>query len=371
MFKYTNKIRIVIFLPNFSFGGASESLFKLIKFLSKNNFSILVISIGKNHYKSRLEELNCKIIELNSKRTIFSIFKIRKILKNEIKIHYKKIIFLSNIHYANVISIISSWKLKNLKIILTERSSLSELHISKDFISLIKNKIIFLLASIFYRYSDLIVTNSEYEKKYILKNFNIKKILTIHPPSIEKVLPVKNKTKLKQKLNIIYVGRLSKEKGIFIILEALNKIKNKKKFNLKIYGDGKERNDIQKKIIDYNLKKNVYLCGNEISKSKIFKNADLFLNASLFEGLPNALVQSINYNVYPICSRSPGGNIEVIKNGKFGVSFKTNDPIDLSKKIIKYDFKKNTYDHKLKIKHLIKFSERYSNKMYLKILKKI
>ena len=62
------------------------------------------------------------------------------------------------------------------------------------------------------------------------------------------------------------------------------------------------------------------LCLNlviKISKYKIFKNADLFINASLWEGLPNALVQSINYNVYPICSDAPGGNLEVIKNGEF------------------------------------------------------
>ena len=372
MFKHSNKIRIIIFLPNFIFGGAAESLVKLIKFLSKNNFSILVISLGKNYYKLSLKQLKCEILELNCKRTILSILKIRKTLINENKKKYKKIIFLSNLHYANVISILSTFKLKNIKIILTERSSLSELLISNNFLNSIKKKIIFYLAKIFYKYSNLIIANSEFEKKYISKHFKIKKIITIHPPSINKILPSKKyKTKIKQYIKIIYVGRLSEEKGILIILKALKQIKNKKKFNLKIYGDGKKKNEIKKKIKEYNLKKYVYLCGNEKNKSKIFKNADLFINASLFEGLPNALVQAINYNVYPICSKSPGGNIEVIKNGEFGESFRVNDADALAKKIIKYNFKKNTFNFKLKNNHLKKFTENYSNEKYIEILTKI
>ena len=56
-----------------------------------------------------------------------------------------------------------------------------------------------------------------------------------------------------------------------------------------------------------------YIPFNHIKGQIIFKDVDLFINASWFEGLPNALVQSINNNIFPICSKSPGGNLEVIK----------------------------------------------------------
>ena len=51
MIAKNKKKRLVFFLPNFSLGGASESIFKLVNFLVKFNFSILIISIGKNYYK--------------------------------------------------------------------------------------------------------------------------------------------------------------------------------------------------------------------------------------------------------------------------------------------------------------------------------
>ena len=77
--------RLVFFLPNFILGGAGESIFKLSKFLVKYNFSILIISLGKNFYKKDFKKINCEIIEINSSRTFFSIFKIRKLMIKETK----------------------------------------------------------------------------------------------------------------------------------------------------------------------------------------------------------------------------------------------------------------------------------------------
>ena len=105
-----------------------------------------------------------------------------------------------------------------------------------------------------------------------------------------------------------------------------------------------------------NLNKNIFY-GYQKNKDKIFKNANLFLNASHYEGLPNALVQALNYNVFVICSNSPGGNMEVIKNGKFGLYFRNKDYKDLAKKIKRFYFLKKKYNFNQQLKHLEKYSE--------------
>ena len=364
MFKNTNKIRIIVFLPNFTLGGAAESLVKLIRFLSKKKFSVLIISLGKNTYKKKLFNMGCDIIEMNYKRAFFSLINLRKIFKSEIKKKYKKTILLSNIHYANIISILSTLFLKNIKIILTERSSLSELHLNNNLYKNIKNKIIFYLAKIFYRYSDLVIANSNYKKIYIKKNIKTNKIITIHPPSLNKIYILKKNNKFGKILKIIYVGRLSEEKGVLTILKALKIIKGKIKFNFKIYGDGYEKNIIKTKIKEYKIDREVNLCGHQKNLNKIFKNADLFINASLFEGLPNALVQALNFNVSIICSKSPGGNIEVVGNGKYGQIFQVNNENDLADKIMNLNLKKHILKKNDKILHLKKFTEKFSNKKY-------
>ena len=83
------------------------------------------------------------------------------------------------------------------------------------------------------------------------------------------------------------------------------------------------------------------------------------------------MVQSINYNVFPICSDAPGGNMEVIKNGKLGISFKTNSEKDLQNKIIKFLNKRLKLSNKIRIQHLKNYTETESNQKYFKTLNKL
>lgn len=361
----------MFFLPNFSKGGASESIFNLSKFLINHGYSIMIISLNRNFYKKKFRKIGCDVIEIKSMRTLFSVFKLRRIIKNEIDKNYVKTIFVSNIHYANVISIISCFKLDKIKIILTERSSITELNIFDNYLKFLKNKLVFFLANYLYKFADLVITNSQFEKKIIRNKFNIKKIKCIYPPSINYIKKTK---KIKNKFNnlckIIYVGRLSKEKGVITILKALSELK-KYKLVLNIYGNGVEKENLQKFINLNNLKKKVFFKGFIEDKNIIFKDANLFINASWFEGLPNALVQSINNNVFPICADSPGGNIEVIKKGKLGLLFKTNDYLDLKKKILLFLKKDLKINQLIKVNHLKNYTEKNSNKAYLKTLNKL
>jgi hypothetical protein len=62
------KKRIIFFLPTFTLGGASDSIYKLSKFLTNRNFSVLIISIGRNVYKRKLLKINCDIIRTRFKK---------------------------------------------------------------------------------------------------------------------------------------------------------------------------------------------------------------------------------------------------------------------------------------------------------------
>ena len=107
---------IFFFLPNFSLGGAGNSVKNICKIIKSNQNRITVFSIGKNHYKRELLRSNIDVIELKVTKTLHGIFKIKKYL-NE-KYNNKKVIFVSNINYGNVISCIFLKSLKNLKLVL-------------------------------------------------------------------------------------------------------------------------------------------------------------------------------------------------------------------------------------------------------------
>ena len=143
MKKKLKKTRIIFFLPVFSLGGASESIIKLSKFLINHNYSISLISIGKNVHKKYLKKIGCDVCEINTNRALFSILALRRLIKKDLKKKFFQTILISNIHYANIISLISCVKLKNVKVVLTERSSLSELSIYTGFFNFLKKRIIF------------------------------------------------------------------------------------------------------------------------------------------------------------------------------------------------------------------------------------
>ena len=59
---------------------------------------------------------------------------------------------------------------------------------------------------------------------------------------------------------------------------------------------------------------------------KYLEKANLFINASIFEGFPNAIVEAINSCLPTICSDCKGGAKEILLNGKGGYFFKKNNP---------------------------------------------
>jgi glycosyltransferase involved in cell wall biosynthesis len=324
---------LIFFLPSFSDYGAGNSTLRLCKSLNKKDYQISIISLGKNFQKNKLKKIGCKIFEINSKN-VFSSMKLIVPLVNKIyEPKMEKNIFISSIHHANVFSIIFLRKIKNLKIIGIERTDISELLIFNNLFNYIKNLIIYLLVKIYYKKADLIISNSLSGKNDLIKLCNTK-VLNIPSPSFL-CLKYKKTLKKNRKLKMISVGRLSKEKGYNVIIEALNKLKIKN-FSLTVLGEGPEKKKLATMIKDNNLQIKIKLVGFQRNTSKYYKKANLFINASHFEGFPNAVVEAISHNVPVICSNSKGGVKEIILNGKGGDLFRVDDANQLSKKITSF-----------------------------------
>ena len=324
---------LIFFLPSFSAYGAGNSTLRLCKSLNKKEYQISIISLGKNFQKNRLKKIGCKVFEINSKN-VFSSMKLIAPLVNKIyDSKMEKNIFISSIHHANVFSIIFLKKIKKLKIIGIERTDISELLIFSNLFSYIKNMIIYFLVKVYYKKADLIISNSISGKNDLIKLCKTR-VINIPSPSFLS-LKYKKSMKKNSKLKLISVGRLSKEKGYKVIIEALNKLKIKN-FSLTILGDGPERDNLKAMIKGYNLQKKIKLMGFKENTGKYYKKANLFINASHFEGFPNAVVEAISHNLPIICSNSKGGIKEIILNGRGGDLFNVNDVNQLLNKITSY-----------------------------------
>ena len=321
---------LIFFLPSFTFNGAGNSTFRLCNKLNKKKYKICIISLGKNSHKAKLKKIGCKIYELKSKSVLSAMFKIYSIVKKIFKNKADKNIFISAHHHANIFSIIFLRSLKNIKIIGIERTDISELLIFDNILTYSKNLLIYFLVKVFYRKADLIISNSKSGKKDLSKLCKTR-VINIPSPSFE-FIKNKKKKKIRKVFKLIAVGRLVKEKGYKTIIKALHSLKIKN-FNMQILGDGPEKNNLNNLIRTLHLEKKIKLIGFKKNTSKYYDKSNLFINASFFEGFPNAVVEAINHNIPVICSNCRGGMNEILSNGKGGDMFPVNDFEELSKKI--------------------------------------
>ena len=175
------KINLIIFISEFNHGGAGNSLFRLCINLPKKLYNINVICLNKCAYEKELKKNNINVFKIFSKKTSLAMFKVRKITKNLISNKYKKNIFISNIYYSNILSILFLNNL-NMKMILIERTPFQELSIFFGLIDSIKKKIMKILIGFTYKYADLCIANSKYISNQYNKKYSLK-FKTIFPPS--------------------------------------------------------------------------------------------------------------------------------------------------------------------------------------------
>ena len=72
--------------------------------------------------------------------------------------------------------------------------------------------------------------------------------------------------------------------------------------------------------------------------------SDLFVLSSLYEGLPNVILEAITLKKFVISSNCPTGPNEILMKGQFGMLFKTQNHIELSKKILEFYNNRNKYN---------------------------
>ena len=329
------KINLIFFLSRFGIGGAGNSIFRLCKGLPKKKFNISIICLKNCSFDKEFKKIGIKVYKIKSNKTFFAMSKVLNITKSLISNKYKKNIFMSNIHYTNVLSLIFLRNLNNLKIVLVERTPLMELSIYFGFIDFIKKNIIKLLIYLLYNLSDVIVCNSTNISKHFKNKYNLK-TKTIFPPSIinsfqsNKKIYKKNKT-----LVIVTVCRLTKEKGLDVLFQALSFLKFKN-YKLLIAGNGIEKLKLKQLSEKLNISNKIKYFGFLKDIRPVLKLSNLYINSSYFEGFPNSVVEAINYGIPVICSQSHGGINEILLNGKCGTIFNNGNSFDLASKIEEY-----------------------------------
>jgi len=136
---------------------------------------------------------------------------------------------------------------------------------------------------------------------------------------------------------ILYVGRIVREKGIFTLLDAFEKLRKQgKDVSLVLVGEGPLKEDLAKEVLRRKLNDRVKLAGfvDEKKLVSLYNSSDAFVLPSHYEPFGMVALEAMASRV-PVVVSDVGGLSEIVEDGITGVKVPAANPSTLAEGILR------------------------------------
>ena len=310
-------MKILYIITKSNWGGAQKYVFDLALSMKEKGCDVSVAFGGDGILKERLMEKSIRIIQIKNLERDVSIKKELKVFKdiyNLIKKENPDIIHLNSSKIGAMGGLIG--RLVGIKkIIFTAHGW--PFREDRPFWQIVLISILSWLTVIF---SNKTICVSKKDFNDIKKSPFVKdKIITIHNGIEIKNIQKDENLEENQKVKIVSIGELHKNKGFEYGVETINILKNRiQNFSYTIFSfGGDEKEKLEKLIKEKNLENFVELKINNENHSGKLKDFDIYFMPSIKEGLPYVLLEA-GLNHLPIVASDTGGIDEIVENYKNG-----------------------------------------------------
>ncbi|RKI40097.1 glycosyltransferase family 1 protein [bacterium D16-51] len=288
--------RLLCIVGGMNAGGAETYLMKLLRQLDRENYHIdfCVMICGEGYYDKEIKELGGKIFHVppKTRNPVKSFWAIRKIVQDG---QYKSVLRISQ----NSLSCMELYaaKLGGAKK-LCFRSSNSDtcgnfwaylIHVVfKPWLNVIANV--------------KIAPSTEagvfmFGKRQVKRNrvFFLRNAIDLKEFTYNKAVREKYRAELgiRGKYVIGHVGRFARQKNHSFLLDVFSEVhKRNRNAALILVGDGELQKEIKEKVSCLRLENSVIFLGVRKDIAELMNAMDLFLLPSLYEGMPNALIEA-------------------------------------------------------------------------------
>lgn len=151
-----------------------------------------------------------------------------------------------------------------------------------------------------------------------------------HVPNAIDISSLPSKEDRRYKKQIIFAGRLSREKGILTLLEIAKKLPED--IHLLILGSGPEEENVKSVT---KLKQNIHFLGYQPKEKTValIKGSDILVQPSIIEGVSSTLLEAMACKT-PVIATNIGGNKEILQHEKTGILVEPNSPENIMTKIL-------------------------------------
>ena len=183
---------------------------------------------------------------------------------------------------------------------------------------------------LFYPFLDAVVVLTSKDKK----NYSWIKNVVVIPNSLS-FIPQKLAELYSKR--ILLIGRYTYQKNFEVIIEAMSFIKDKcNGWQVRIIGDGKDKEKLQKMILEKKMEEIIFLIPPTEKIEDEYYNASIFVMCSRFEGFPMVLVEAKSCGLPIVSFDCPTGPSDIIRDNIDGFLVELGYTHGLSEAILKF-----------------------------------
>ncbi|WP_273522698.1 glycosyltransferase [Rhodosalinus sediminis] len=131
---------------------------------------------------------------------------------------------------------------------------------------------------------------------------------------------------------LLCVARLTPQKNVGLLLEALARVRRDRDVRLRIAGDGRQRRALARQAERLGIAGAVTFLGHVSDVAAEYQSADLLVLPSRWEGFPNVVIEALAHGVPVVATATPGA-VEILEGTGAGRIARMDDAEDLAAQI--------------------------------------
>ena len=344
--------KIAIFLPSLPAGGVARVILQLAQaFVNQGHTVDLVLCRSDGAFMGHLPP-QLRVLELKSRPVLAS--RLLLILKNFAAFQVlflpilfslkppKSLAFLPDlIHYLrkeqpNVLlsakthtNLVALWATQlaetSNRVVISERTTLGDITKTSQ-----KWRWRFILPVLAHEYPKaggiITVSNGIKEELALYTGLPPEKFTTIYNPVLNQTIREKSLESInhpwfhkKEPTPIILgVGRLVPQKDFSTLIKAFSRVRQNQPAHLVIVGEGRQRSELETLAQTLGIDQDVWMPGLSNNPYAFMSKASMLVLSSIYEGLPNVLIEALACGCPIVSTDCPSGPSEILLKGKYG-----------------------------------------------------
>ncbi|WP_432662623.1 glycosyltransferase family 4 protein [Wukongibacter baidiensis] len=307
---------IALVISSLGSGGAERVFSIMANYWTKKDMDVTIYTLNNSNSFYELDpKVTIKKLDLYKKspNKLFGIVnnlrRVKKMKKEIIPCQHDVIISCGT--KTNILALIAAMSSK-IPVIVSEITYPSRANIGGELWSILRD--------IMYFRANKVVAQTKVGKECFNESIKKKTVVIPNPVNTEAANNLNENVLTGTSKTLLAMGRLGHEKGFDLLIRAFAQIKDKNPdWKLIIWGEGKERKNIEKIISNLKMEDRVMLPGKTKEPLAKMAEADLFVLSSRREGFPNVLCEAMTVGMPVVATDCLCGPREIITDQVDGV----------------------------------------------------